>query len=35
MPDLNLSVLDEHLKRGLKVVEKTGKEISEQEGPNL
>mgnify|MGYP000530045945 FL=1 len=34
MPDLNLSVLDEHLKRGLKVVEKTGKEISEQEGPN-
>ena len=33
MPDLNLSVLDEHLKRGLKVVEKTGKEISEQEGP--
>ncbi len=34
MPDLNLSVLNQHLKRGLKIVEKTGKEIAEQEGKN-
>lgn len=34
MPDLNLSVLNQHLERGLKIVEKTGKEISEQEGKN-
>lgn len=34
MPDLNLSVLNQHLKRGLKVIEKTGKEINEQEGKN-
>ena len=34
MPDLNLSVLNQHLERGLKIVEKTGKEIAEQEGKN-
>lgn len=34
MPNLNLSVLNQHLKRGLKVVEKTDKEIEEQEGKN-
>lgn len=34
MPNLNLSILNQHLKRGLKIVEKTGKEITEQEGKN-
>ena len=34
MPNLNLSVLNQHLNRGLKIVEKTGKEITEQEGKN-
>lgn len=34
MPNLNLSVLNQHLNRGLKIVEKTGKEIAEQEGKN-
>ena len=34
MPNLNLSVLNQHLKRGLKIVEKTSKEITEQEGEN-
>ena len=28
MPNLNLSVLNQHLKRGLKIVEKTSKEIT-------
>ena len=34
MPNLNLSILNQHLKRGLNIVEKTGKEIAEQEGEN-
>ncbi len=34
MPNLNLSILNQHLERGLNIVEKTDKEIVKQEGKN-